>query len=177
MRTLTYAVATSVDGHIASRGEAMDWLRWSEDASAVNASTWEGVDTILMGRKTFDFALRSGGTFGPLKTFVFSRSIRQPPKGIEVISDNPLDCVRRIKRQEGGGIILMGGGELASTLLEGGLVDELSLNIHPLLFGNGTRLVSRLAQQVELELVESRPLQMGCLFARYRVQSRTQPGD
>ncbi len=65
----------------------------------------------------------------------------------------------------------MGGGELAAALIEGGVVDEIALNIHPMLFGDGTRLISRLPERVELELVESRPLQMGCLFARYRLRS------
>lgn len=172
MRTVSYAVATSIDGYIAERGEAMDWLRWSEDAAAINATTWAGVDTILMGRTTFDFAQRGGGSFNGLKTYVFSRSMSRSPEGTELISEDAVPFVRSIKTQEGGGIILMGGGELAAALFEGGVVDELILNIHPLLFGAGTRLISRLAHQVELELVDSRPLQLGCLFARYRLGIR-----
>ncbi len=171
MRTVSYAVATSVDGYIAARGEAMDWLRWSEDASQINETTWKGADTILMGRKTFDFARRGGGTFGTMKTYIFSRSMGKSPMGTKVVNDNAVAFVRSIKSGEGGGIILMGGGELAAALIEGRVVDEIALNIHPMLFGDGTRLISRLPERVELELVESRPLQMGCLFARYRLRS------
>lgn len=170
MRTVSYAVATSVDGYIAAREEAMDWLRWSEDASKINVTTWAGVDTILMGRRTFEFGLRSGGTFGTLKTYIFSRSMDQSPEGTEVVKDDAVAFVHSIKNEEGGGIILMGGGELAAALIVGGVVDEIALNIHPLLFGEGTPLIGRLAKRSELDLVESRALQMGCLFARYRLR-------
>ena len=171
MRNVTYSVATSVDGYIAGAAEAMDWLRWSEDASQLNAATWDGVDTILMGRKTFDFALRGGGSFGKLTTYVFSRSIDHSPEGTEVIRQDAVAFVQKLKAGPGGRILLMGGGELASALIEGGVVDDIALNVHPMLFGDGTPLVSRLAQRVELELVETRALQMGCILARYRFQS------
>lgn len=171
MRNVTYAVATSVDGYIADAAEAMDWLRWSEDASQVNTATWQGVDTVLMGRKTFDFALRGGGGFGSLTTYVFSRSMDHSPEGTEIIREDPVAFVQKLKAGPGGQIILMGGGELASALIDGAVVNEIVLNVHPVLFGDGTPLISRLTQRVELELVETRALQMGCILARYRFQS------
>ena len=171
MRTVSYAVAMSVDGYIAAPGEAMDWLLWSEDASKINASNWQGVDTILMGRKTYDFAVLGGGTFGSLKTYTFSQTLSHSPEGTEVISGDAVAFVRRIKSEQGGGIILMGGGQLAAALVEGGVVDEIALNIHPMLFGDGTPLIGHVAKRAELELVESRDLKMGCLFARYRLRS------
>lgn len=171
MRNVTYAVAMSVDGYIAGRAEAMDWLRWSEDASQLNAATWEGVDTILMGRKTFDFADRGGGSFGSLTTYIFSRSLDHSPEGTEVIRQDAVAFVQKLKPGPGGGIILMGGGEIASAMIDGGVVDEIALNVHPVLLGDGTPLISELARRVELGLVETRALQMGCILARYRFQS------
>lgn len=171
MRKVTYAVATSLDGYIAGAAEAMDWLRWSEDASQINAATWQGVDTILMGRRTFDFAILGGGTFGRLRTCVFSRSMDRSPEGTELVREDAVAFVEKIKGHAGGGIILMGGGELASALIGGGAVDEIALNIHPLLLGDGTPLINRLAERVELELVETCAIQQGCVFARYRLRS------
>lgn len=171
MRKVIYAVATSVDGYIAGAAEAMDWLRWSEDASRLNAAAWEGVDTILMGRRTFDFAVRGGGTFGGLTSYVFSRSMERSPEGSELVRQDAAGFVHTMKSRPGGAIMLMGGGELASALIGGGAVDEIALNIHPLLLGAGTRLIDRLPDRVELELVETRALQMDCVLARYRLLS------
>lgn len=134
MRTVSYAVAMSVDGYIADRTAAMDWLRWSEDASRINAAAWAGVDTILMGRKTFDFGRRSGGIVGTHDTYIFSRTLDQSPEGTRVVNGDAVGFVRDIKSAEGGGIILMGGGEVASALIDGGVVDEIALNIHSLVW-------------------------------------------
>ena len=60
MRKITYSAAVSLDGYIAGPDEAIDWLQWSDDVTAIMKDLWEGVDTILMGRKTYEFAARSG---------------------------------------------------------------------------------------------------------------------
>ena len=61
MRKVTWGAAVSLDLYLAGPGEAMDWLAWSDDAAAISGESWQGVDTLLMGRKTYDFAARSGG--------------------------------------------------------------------------------------------------------------------
>lgn len=63
----------------------------------------------------------------------------------------------------------MGGGELGSALIEGGVVDEIGLSIHPLLLGNGTPLFRPMSRRADLELIEGRPISHGCVFVRYRV--------
>ena len=78
--------------------------------------------------------------------------------------------MRSLKSTEGGRILLMGGGGLAASLIEGGLVDEITLNIHPLLLGDGARMIGRIGDRVELELAAARSIAEGCLFARYRVR-------
>ena len=60
----------------------------------------------------------------------------------------------------------MGGGELASALIEGGAVDELSLAIHPLLLGAGTPLLGPRSRCVALEPIEARPIAKGCVYMR-----------
>jgi riboflavin biosynthesis pyrimidine reductase len=63
----------------------------------------------------------------------------------------------------------MGGGELGTALIEGGVVDEIGINIHPLLLGDGTPLFRPLKRRVELELIEARPIAKGCVLVRWRV--------
>lgn len=53
MRKTTYAVAVSLDGYIAGPDGAMDWLCWSDDVNRSIAEIWKGVDSVLIGRKTF----------------------------------------------------------------------------------------------------------------------------
>ncbi len=61
MRRVIYGGAVSLDFYLAGPGEAMDWLRWSDDAAAISAESFKGVDAMLMGRKTFEFGQKMAG--------------------------------------------------------------------------------------------------------------------
>jgi dihydrofolate reductase len=173
MRKVTYGGAISLDGYLAGPNEAIDWLRYSEETSALIKESFKGVDTMLMGRKTYDFAQRMGG--GPLhpgiRAYVFSRTLERIAErpDYELIREDVADFVRRIKREEGGGILVMGGGEIGSALIEAGLVDEIGFSIHPVLVGGGVPAFLPFSHRVELELVEGRAIAKGCVLVRYRV--------
>lgn len=173
MRKVIWGAAVSLDLYLAGPGEALDWLRWSDDAAAISAASWQGVDTLLMGRKTYDFAARSGGGgdagASKIRTFIFSRTMTEAPAGAALVAGDPAAFVRRLKRQEGGDIIVMGGGELAGALIEGGAVDEIGLNVHPLLLGGGIPFFRPMTRRVALAFVEARPIAKDCVFLRYRL--------
>jgi dihydrofolate reductase len=170
-RKVVFGGAVSLDFYFAGPGEAIDWLRWSDDSAAASAASWKGVDTMLMGRRTYDFAMRNGGSLrvGPnIRTCVFSRTLAQVSEGAELVREDAAEFVRRLKAEKGGDILVMGGGELGSALIEAGLVDEIGLNVHPLLLGGGTPAFRPMARRAELELVEARAMAKGCVLLRYR---------
>lgn len=174
MRTVTYGGATSLDMFITGPGEAIDWIVMSDDVQKIMAEYWGTIDTVLMGRKTYEFSVDGGGGGGPsmegISTYVFSRAMKQPPAaGITVVSDDAGAFVRGLKAQPGKGIMVMGGGELARSLFEADVIDELGVNIHPVLLGSGTPLVAGLTRRVDLELISVRPIHGGCVYATYRV--------
>ena len=173
MRKVTYGGANSLDNYIAGPDEAIDWLRWSDDAAAISAASFKGVDAMVMGRKTFEFGQKMGGG-PPLKGvtgYVLSRTLKELPEGADgvLVNEDAADFVRRLKGEPGGDIIVMGGGEIGSALVEAGLVDEIGLSIHPVLLGGGTPLFHPMKRRVELELIETRALQRECVLVRYRV--------
>ena len=173
MRTVTYGGAVSLDGYLAGADGAIDWLHFSRDVQQVTASYWKNVDAILMGRKTYDVARAHGQSGGSssMRTYVFSRrlsAIDEP--GVELVKDDAVGFVRSLKAQKGKGICLMGGGELAGPLIAAGLVDEIGLNIHPILLGSGIPTFRDIRRRVALTLVEARTLDGGCVLARYAVR-------
>ena len=173
MRKVTYGGAVSLDGYLAGPGEAIDWIRSSRESAELIRESFKGVDTMLMGRKTFEFAQRMGG--GPphpgIRAYIFSRTLEAIPErpDTELVREDVADFVRRIKGGDGGNIMVMGGGELGSALLEAGLVDEIGLSIHPVLLGGGVPAFTALSHRVALELIEARPIAQGCIATRYRV--------
>jgi dihydrofolate reductase len=174
VRKVTFGVASSLDNFIARSDHAVDWLLWGPEAAALMEDYWKTIDTIVMGRKTYEVALKNSPTSSPypgMKTYVFSRTLEAGPSGdVEIVPEAPSEFVGRLKAQEGKDICVMGGGELARPLLESRVIDEIGLNIHPVLLGSGIPLFWPLERQIDLELVECRSFTNGCVFVLYRLK-------
>ena len=65
MRKVTFGVANSLDNYIARKDHAVDWLSWGEEVASITAEFWKTIDTVLVGRKTYQVALSSGTTAYP----------------------------------------------------------------------------------------------------------------
>lgn len=176
MRTVTYGAACSLDGFITGGDGAIDWLHFSGDVQEITAAYWATIDTVLMGRKTWDVAIAMGGGPGGgemagITTYVFSRTLKAIDRpGVQLVSEDAGEFVRALKRRPGKGICVMGGGELAQSLFVADAIDEVGLNIHPVLLGAGVPMFRDAGRRVPLELTESRTLHGGCVFANYRVR-------
>jgi dihydrofolate reductase len=173
VRKVTFGGANSLDNYLARPDHAVDWLLWCDEAAAVMADYWKTIDTVLMGRKTYEVAARSGhggGSYPGVQTYVFSRTLVGDPDGVTVVRDDAAGFVRGLKARDGKDICLMGGGELARSLFEAGLIDEVGFNIHPVLLGSGVPLFHPMSRQVDLELKECRAFANGCVYVMYRVK-------
>lgn len=170
MRLVTFGVANSLDNFIARADGAADWLVWDDEVAAITNEFWKTIDTVVMGRKTYEVAVRiGGGAYPGVKNYVFSRTLKQPrSKKVEVISQDAAEFVRRLKDEPGKGICVIGGGELARSLFQAGLIDQIGLNIQPVLLGDGIPLFHEM-KQLDLELLEHKQLKNGGVFVFYRV--------
>ena len=177
MRKVTFGCANSLDNYIARKDHAVDWLLWGKEAESYMTEFWKTIDTVLMGRKTYEVALRnSKGSTNPypsIKSYVFSRTLQQgSAKGVEIISTEAAGFVRNLKNQKGKDICVMGGGEFAKSLFEADLIDEIGFNIHPVLLGSGIPLFDEMKRQIDLELLECKPFKNGCVLVTYRVKRK-----
>ena len=176
MRTVTYGAACSLDGFIAPSDGSMDWLHFSRDAQDVMAKYWATIDTMLMGRKTWEVAMAGaggggGGGSSAITTYVFSRTLRSVGHGAHLVSEDAGEFVRRLKEQPGKGICVMGGGELAQSLFAAGVIDEVGLNVHPILLGSGVPFFRDAGRRIAMELTEARVIDGGCVLMNYRVRA------
>ncbi|MGH9942956.1 MAG: dihydrofolate reductase family protein [Pyrinomonadaceae bacterium] len=172
MRKVTFGGGNSLDNFIARKDHTTDWLSWSEEVASVSAEFWKTIDTVVMGRKTYEVALKSGtSSYAGVKNYVFSRTMKESPdKSVEIISEDAAEFVRRLKSKKGKGICVMGGGELAHSLFEANVIDEIGLNIHPVLLGRGIPLFHEMSRQIDLELLDSKTFKNGCVLISYRVK-------
>lgn len=183
MRKVTLGLANSLDNYIARSDGGSDWLQWNDEVAELSAKFMKTVDALVMGRKTYEVLLAAGETSYPgAKNYVFTRSQRNAAalkkklagkkgtKNLEIISEDAKSFMQKLKRRKGKGIVIFGGGELAKSLFEADLIDEVVLNIHPVLLGSGIPLFHKMKRQIDLELVDSKVLKTGCLTVIYRVK-------
>ena len=181
MRKVTFGGANSLDNYFARKDDAVDWLMWGEEAASVMADFWKSIDTVVMGRRTYEVALRmgaGGGAYPGVKNYVFSRTmksgVKKVTRNLEFVSEDAAEFVRRLKNQEGKDICVMGGGLVAKSLFEADLIDEIGFNIHPVLLGSGIPVFHEMKRQIDLELIDCKAFKNGTLLVSYRVKHDTE---
>ncbi len=175
MRKITLGIAMSLDGYIARENGAVDWLRMEDltEAADEGREFFQSIDTILFGRKTYEKGLEMGGDFGGVMNYVFTRTPQMSKsENIEFVSENVKEFVEDLKRQKGKNILLMGGGNLAKTFFEAGLIDEIILSIQPTILGRGIPLFLPHERQTELELIEVKTRLSGSVQISYTVKQQ-----
>jgi dihydrofolate reductase len=169
MRKIRYQVACSLDGYIAGPDDEYDWI--VDDPDIDFEALYDQFDTVLMGRRTFEVA---GGTPSTkMKTFVFSRSLRQDDHpGVTIVSDRVKETLDDLRAQRGKDIWLFGGGELFRTLLEVGCVDTVEPAIIPILLGGGRPFLPVPTVRRRLSLTETKVYEKsGIVLLKYDVAS------
>lgn len=144
MRRLKLYIAVSLDGYIAGQQDELDWLpRPSERDDFGYGDFIAGVDTLLMGHRTYEVVNRLGQWPYPAKTcHVLTRhpGLLAPAPGVRFTSQTPVELVEELRRQPGRDLWLVGGGQLVEACQEAGLIDDYLIALVPQLLGSGIPL-------------------------------------
>ena len=174
MRKIRYAVAMSLDGHIAGPNGEYDWI--GTDPEVDFAAFWSQFDTLLMGRRTFELAVRTRGeaaftAFTGVTSIVFSRTLKpQEHPHVTVMPELNADWVRDLKAQSGKDIWLFGGGDLFRSFFDSGLVDAVEVAVVPVLLGAGIPLLPPPYSPTKLRLISHHLYRSGRMSLAYEVQ-------
>lgn len=168
MRKVILGLGMSLDGYIARRDGAVDFLFMPKDYSM--SPFLKTIDTALMGRKTYDVAKKmDGASFGSMASYVFSRTLPSGEReGLIFTSDPPKAVVGQLRRRSGRHIWLMGGGELARDFLKADLVDEMYIGVVPVLLGDGIPLFPSGFPQRNFALAKNETFSKGLIALTYK---------
>jgi dihydrofolate reductase len=180
LRKVILGFGTSIDGYIARRNGAMDYLVIDKEGESVMEDFFSKIDTTIMGRKTAVgwVKMRKSGeipeTPGTTDYVVSRRWKPGKREGFEVVSGSLTAFVKKLKRRPGKDIYLGGGGELARSFLQEDLVDEIFIGVSPLLLGDGIPGFPGKFPQRDFRLTECKSYANGSVGLRYeRIRTKT----
>jgi len=170
VRQLRYSVAASLDGYIAGPNGEFDWIVVDPDIDF--AAMYAGFSGLVMGRRSYDVFVATGGAVGPaLPTYVYSRTIPEGERKGVTFARDAVGHVRGLKAASGKPLWLWGGGELFRELAQAGLVDGVDVAIIPIVLGGGLSLMAAPGPRLSLQLRGHRLfVTTGTLFLEYDVQ-------
>ena len=171
-------IASSLDGYIARKNGDIDWL--PESNTSGYDKFYETIDAIVMGKTTYNQVLTFGEyPYKDKKSYVFTRSNNGsakdenvefvssvdkfvkdifPRENIWLVGGSSVDkFVKDIFPNLGENIWLVGGGQIISSFVNHGIIDEIILSIIPKVLGNGISLFHNIQKETNLELIKTTP--------------------
>ena len=165
-------VGTSLDGFIARRDGALDFLPEGGGESHGYTEFLASVDALLIGRNTFDTVLGFGGwAYGSKPVFVLTSRPLPPTPGqavVERLSGAP-DHVLSLLAERGIKHVYVDGGVTIQQFLEAGLIQRLIVTRVPVLIGTGIPLFGPLTKDIRLEHIATRQYPSGLVQSEYTV--------
>ncbi|WP_441288388.1 dihydrofolate reductase family protein [Sorangium sp. KYC3313] len=176
MRKIVYDIAVTLDNFISHEDGSVDGFAMQGEHAADYVERLKGYDTVVMGRRTYEwgypFGLVPGKRAYPhMAHYIFSKTLRFGEGAeVEVVDRDEIAALKRLKEGDGADIYLCGGGAFAGFLLDHDLIDQLVLKVNPIVFGHGIRLFGGSTRKVELALLGATSYANGVSLLRYDVK-------
>lgn len=172
MQKVVLYIAISLDGFIARENDDVSWLN-SYQVGDEDYGYKEFMDTVgsaIMGSRTYLQALEHPERLlKDVKTYVISHRQPQTASGgnVEYFSGPLNELIFKIRKESSKDIFVVGGGQVVSSFLSQGLLDELRIFVVPILLKQGISLYTGLTREVKLKLERVVPYKTGIVELRY----------
>ena len=187
MRKLILEEWMSLDGYVADKNGQLDFFtnltpEQNKYSDADQLKFLETIDTILLGRKTYELFV----AFWPSATtdkeaiadklnetekIVFSNTITKAPWGqwpeAEIIAGEAVAAIKKLKSLPGKDMVMWGSISLAQSLMRENLIDEYHIQLCPVITGGGRSLFQEQMNLAQLKLLELRQYNTGTVFLNY----------
>lgn len=167
-------LAVSVDGYIADERGGVKWLERFNDSSLGFDKFYKTIDTVVVGRTTYEQAVSWGAVDTERRTIVLTENhLTSPSPNVEGFKGDVKQLAKRLGKEGAKRVWLMGGGESIRLFQEAGLVDRWELFVVPVLLGKGIPLFPESTGKVrELTLVACKPGKGGVVELQYEKAAR-----
>src|SRR5690348_10623177 len=171
MRKVFLFMMISLDGYFEGINHDLSWHNVDEEFNQFAVEQLKGMDTILFGRKTYEMMksywpdaeasdpadAQVAEMMNSYKKIVFSETLDKADwENTTLIKENVKEELEKMKNAEGRDMGIFGSSNLAVSLLEKGLLDELRIMVNPVVIGEGTPLFEGIKEKLKLKLTDTR---------------------
>jgi dihydrofolate reductase len=171
-RKVILYIACSLDGYIARPNDDLSFLSLvrKEGEDYGYSDFIRSVDTVILGRKTYDWVMTQVPEFphADKESFIITRTARPATGKVNFYTGDPGQLVANLKKAKGKNIFIDGGAETVNELLKVDLIDEFIISIIPVLLGEGIRLFKDGRPESNLKLVDSKQFDTGLVQLHYK---------
>lgn len=185
MRRIIASEGVTLDGYFAAADGSIDWQSLDADFNAYSVELLDEVDTILLGRTTYDelgafWPTSLGEQYDPeiarrmnarAKVVISRSSVNLSWQNSRQLAGDLVGGVSQLKAEPGKDIALLGSGSIVAQLTDAGLIDEYRLQLNPVILTAGKALFGAVRERRDLRLVGTRPFAGGGIHLRYVPQT------
>lgn len=176
MNKIVYYVATSLDGFISGvNGDISKFLPHGDAVEKYQADLLN-FETVIMGRKTYEFGYQFGlvpgrPAYPHMEHYIFSETLQIENLSKTVhIEKMSVERIKEIVATSKTDVYLCGGGACAGWLLDNGLINQLKLKLNPIVLGDGVRLFGNSKTSLVAKLIEKESIESGIQFLTYNLK-------
>jgi dihydrofolate reductase len=182
MRKLSAFMFVTLNGYFEGSGRDISWHVHGREENAFAARSLKAGNTLLFGRVTYEMMASYWPTpiahkndpsvakgMNKAHKIVFSRTLRNADwENTIVVNGDIVEVVRKMKKQRGKNLTLLGSGSILSQFAESGLIDEYQIMIDPVAMVSGTPLFTSIKQKLNMKLVRTGEFKSGVVLLVYK---------
>jgi dihydrofolate reductase len=175
MRKVILYISCTLDGYISKPDNDLSFL----DKMQVEGEDYgyaefnNSVDTIIIGRKTYQWVINQGYEYphSDKDVYVITRQEKSAHNNIKYYNGDLATLVKDIKSKPGKNIYCDGGAEIVNLLYNKGLLDEMIISVIPVIVGEGTKLFNNGIKESELKLIKNKSYKSGLVQLHYSMMT------
>ena len=171
-RQVILYIAMSLDGYIARANDDLEFLSIVEQEGQDYGyyDFVKTVDTVILGRKTYDKIISMGFDFPHTDkdSYIITKTPRPSIGSVRFYTDDLTTLVKTLKSSEGKNIYCDGGAEIVNELLKNDLIDEFIISVIPILLGNGIKLFKNDRPEQNIQLISATSFEKGLVQLHYK---------
>jgi len=181
MRKLTVFNFITLNGFYKGKNEDISWHKHGDEESAFAAEGSKSGSVLLFGRVTYQMMESYWPTqmakqdspdvaegMSQSEKVVFSRTLKNTNwDNSRIVRTNPVEEVKRMKKENGSDMTVLGSGSIVTQLAENNLIDTYMLMVDPVVLGEGTPIFQGIKHQPDLKLIDTRKFKSGVVLLIY----------